>query len=152
MRIDAETGEILPSRTAAYSQRMRRAWQMARKYGLFTLKEQDILSALSDLINYKNQIAKGDVPLTPTQMAEELFEDRRNFMKVLKSLQSKNAVGCWHSNDVEIWYINPTLYRRGHNHKEISSAFKSAAAEYERLGAKVFNVTHENFYSSLVQQ
>ena len=123
---------------------------MARKYGLFTLKEENILSGLSDLMNYRNQIAKGDVPLTPTQMAEELFEDRRNFMKVLKSLQSKNAIGCWHSNDVEIWYINPTLYRRGHGHKDISSAFKSAAMERERQGSKVFNVSHEHFYSSLV--
>lgn len=123
---------------------------MARKYGLFTLKEQDILSALSDLMNYKNQIAKGEIPLTPAQMAEELFEDRRNFMKVLKSLQSKNAIGCWRSNDVEIWYINPTLYRRGREHKDITSAFKEAAIERERQGSKVFNVSHEHFYSSLI--
>lgn len=148
--VNTSTGEIIP-RSPAYVQRIRKGWQMVRKYGLFTLKEESVLNALSDHLNYQNQIANGEVPLTLTQMCDEIGEDRRNFAKVLKTLQSKNAVGCWSSNGVEIWYVNPALYRRGRGHKEITSSFASAAKERERLGANVFNLPHENYYSSLVK-
>ncbi len=110
-----------------------------------------MLNALSDHLGYQNQIAKGTIPLTPYQMAEEIGEDRRNFMKVMKSLQHKNAIGCWSSNGVEIWYINPALYRRGHGNKTIASSFNVAAKEHERQGATVFNIPHERYFSSLVK-
>lgn len=151
MRVDLETGELVPERVAAYSQRMRKGWQMVRKYGLFTLKEESVLNALADHLNYRNQIVDGEVPMTPATMARVLFEDRNNFLKVLKSLQRKNAVGCWKSNEIEIWYVNPALYRRGRGHKDISSSFSDAAKERERQGARVFNLPHEKYHSSLVQ-
>ncbi len=124
---------------------------MVKKYGLFTLKEESVLNALSDHLNYQNQISKGGKLLTPTQMCDEIGEDRRNFMKVLKSLQRKNAVGCWISNGVEIWYVNPALYKRGHGHKSIASAFKATAKERESEGATIFNLPHERYSSALVK-
>lgn len=122
---------------------------MVRKYGFLTLKERDTLDALADHMNYQNQIVDGNIPMTPAMMARAIYEDPRNFHKVLKSLQRKNAVGCWSSNDVEIWYINPALYRRGRGKKDIASAFAATAKQREREGAKLFNLPHENYYSSL---
>lgn len=151
VRVDKSTGELIPERVASYSQRMRKGWQMVRKYGFLTLKEESILSALADHLNYRNQIVDGEVPMTPAMMSRAIGEERNNFLKTLKSLQRKNTVGCWRSDDVEIWYVNPALYRRGRGHKEIASAFMSAAKEKERQGAKLFNLPHENFRSSLVQ-
>ena len=151
MRVDKVTGELVPERVASYSQRMRKGWQMVRKYGFFTLKEESVLNALADHLNYHNQIVDGEVPMTPAAMAKALYEDRVNFHKVLKSLQRKNAIGRWDSNGVEIWYVNPALYRRGRGHKDIASAFSSAAKEKERQGGTIFNLPHEKFRSSLVQ-
>jgi DNA-binding MarR family transcriptional regulator len=149
--VDKKTGELIPERMAAYTQRMRKGWQMVRKYGFFTLKEESVLNALADHINYQNEIREGEEPMTPASMARAIGEDGHNFLKTLKSLQRKNAVGCWKSYEVEIWYVNPALYRRGRGHKDIAGAFASTAREREREGAKAFNLPHERYYSSLLR-
>lgn len=87
--------------------------------------------------------------MSPSMMARAIYEDPRNFHKVLKSLQRKNVVGCWKSNEVEVWYINPALFRKGSNKKDIASVFSSTAKMRTREGAKLFNITHENYYSSM---
>ena len=149
-RIDPETGEILPSRVPAYTQRMSKGWQMVKKYSFFTLKEESVLNALADHIDFENAISRKGQRLTPSQMSDLIGEDRRNFTKVFRSLQSKNAVGCWRSHDEEIWYINPSLYRRGHGHKRIATAFHYAAKEHEKNGSSSFSLPHEKYFGSLV--
>ena len=124
---------------------------MVRKYGFLTLKERDVVDALADHMNYQNAIMEGNVAMTPAMMARAIYEDPRNFHKILKALQRKNVVGCWSSDGVQIWYINPALYRRGKGKKDVASNFKAASAQREiQNGQKKFSLPHENYYSTMM--
>lgn len=123
---------------------------MVRKYGFLTLKERDVVDALVDHMSYENALMDGGIAMTPASMARAIYEDPRNFHKVLKSLQQKNVVGCWSSNGVDIWYINPALYRRGRGKKDVASNFKAASIQKELQGQKNFNLPHENYHSNMM--
>lgn len=150
MRVDGETGEIMPERIAAYSQRMRRGWQLVKKYGFFSPKEEQILGGLADLMDYENKLVVKGKALTTAQMSAALYEDRRNFMKVFNALKSKNAIIRVTNDDVEVWYVNPCLYRRGRGYKGTSAAFAAVAKEHAEQGGKKFDLPHEKYRSSLV--
>ena len=130
---------------------MSRGWDMVKKYGFLSLKERDVLSSLADHLDYQNALMDGGVAMTPAMMARAIYEDPRNFHRVLKSLQRKNVMGCWSSNGVNIWYINPDLYRRGQGKKEVASNFKKASIQKEvSEKQKKFSLPHENYYSTLM--
>jgi len=144
IRVETETGEINPPEEHFYIMNLGVIPAM-RDQNALSRTERDVLLELCEHLEYRtNMIAVRGRPMTVAELAQIMHMDAANTSRYMKNLVRKNVVGRWEHGQVQAYFLNPTIARKGDVPETFYDLFDEKAHEKTVPGSKRVLVRHRS--------